>query len=78
MKISKFILIGFALAAFSLTSCKKDFICDCHIDTIDDEHIDDETKIEDSKKSDAEESCEAIEKAFLASPENEKVNCDLK
>lgn len=78
MKISKFIFIGAAALAVSLASCKKDYECDCHIDTVAGEHIDDETKIEDAKKADAEEKCEAIEKTLAADPANEKVHCDLK
>ena len=74
----KLMLIGLAIFTLSLTSCKKDFECDCHIDTVDGEHIDKEVDIKDAKKSDAEKMCDDIEHNFEKNENYKEVDCQLK
>lgn len=53
----KKLLFVFAIAAVgSLASCKKDYTCDCTV-----AGIEQSAEIKDSKKGDAEDSCDTIE-----------------
>lgn len=66
----KKVLIGiFAIGALALTSCKKDYVCDCTITSSTDDGAgnvtssttDLATPLNDYKKSDAEEACTALD-----------------
>ena len=77
MKISKFILIGFALIAFSLTSCDKDFVCDCHSHDAESE-MEDRKYDFNGKKDEAEEFCEGREKHLTEDHGYTGVHCEVK
>ncbi len=54
-------LFAFAVLAAGLTSCKKDFTCDCSYTDDDGEVISIPTTIENSRRPEASISCEALE-----------------
>jgi hypothetical protein len=75
-------ILGLALLTLGVVSCKKDYVCDCHIDYQGGheagDHADIEFEYESVKKSDAEDMCDAQQALFNADPEVAKVNCELK
>ena len=81
MKKRVFVLSLGVIAALAV-SCKKDYVCDCHIDYEGGHqagnHADVEFEYESVSKSDAEEMCDAQQATFNLDPEVEKVNCQLK
>ena len=54
--MKKVLLVGLVIAGASLTSCKKDYTCTCTIAGFDDTV----TPLNDYKKSDAEDACDAL------------------
>lgn len=74
----KKIFIVLAVSAFALSSCKKDFECDCHVHYNDGTpHEDFEYDIKNSKKSEAEDICHDFEHDLEKLPNVEKVHCHL-
>jgi hypothetical protein len=75
----KIMIVAALFLALGTVSCKKDYVCDCHVDYNDGtEHGDIETEIKDTRKKDAEEKCEDIEHDLEKLPTIEKVECELK
>lgn len=75
----KMFLVGMAALAIGLmSSCKKDYVCDCHLDDMQGNHSDEEMMIEGSKEDDAEETCENFESELKNSGSYEEVDCSLK
>lgn len=75
----QFMIIGLALLTLGAVSCKKDYVCDCHIDYNDGTHHEDnEYPYENVSKDDAEEACDTQQGAYEAMPTVESVNCQLK
>ena len=74
----KFIIVALAVVTFGAVGCRKDYECDCHIDTTDGEHIDMEYEASSLKKSEAEDWCHDIEHNLEEVPSYEDVHCDLK
>ncbi len=75
------LLLGLALSFGLMTSCKKDFSCQCHYDEAHDDHFDEENvsyPISGVNKKKAEELCEGHETALAADPDHSHVHCDLK
>ncbi len=74
----KKIFVLAAVSVFVLASCKKDYVCDCHVDYNDGTpHEDIEYDIKGASKSDAEDACDNFESTLKINPIVEKVNCDL-
>lgn len=75
----KMMLFGLAaLTVGIMGSCKKDYVCDCHLDDMDDNHSDEEVVIESAKKGEAEEDCIDIENNFEAMEMYKHADCQLK
>jgi hypothetical protein len=66
------------IGLFSLSSCKKDYSCDCEV-TVMGQTTTSSAKIEDSSNSDAKEACDAIEAGYKlsASIGGGTANCEL-
>jgi hypothetical protein len=74
------LLLGLALGTLFVTSCKKDYSCDCSYKEAHDDHFDDESKkypIAGEKKKDAEKKCEDYETLLKADEDHSEVKCDL-
>lgn len=77
MKIKKVLVLSLVFATFALTSCNKDFVCDCHSD--DPESTMEEREYDfNGKKSDAEEYCEGREDHLENDHGYTDVHCQLK
>lgn len=68
--MKKITLMAFAIVAFSITSCKKDYVCECTTTTTDssgDVTTDpmDNTTYRDIKKSDAKSHCQKSTYVFV-------------
>lgn len=78
----KIMIIGLALLTMGAVSCKKDYVCDCHIDYEggheEGHHSDEEIEINNASKSEAEEACEEQEGVFEMNSEVEHAHCELK
>lgn len=75
----KIMLFGLAaLTVGVMGSCKKDYVCDCHLDDMDDNHTDEEVMIESAKKSEAEDACHDIEHEFEEMEMYKHADCQLK
>lgn len=75
----KIMLFGLAaLTVGVMGSCKKDYVCDCHLDDMDDNHTDEEVMIESAKKSEAEDACNDIEHEFEKMEMYKHADCQLK
>jgi hypothetical protein len=75
----KIMIVAVLFLALGTVSCKKDYVCDCHIDYNDGTpHGDMEYDIKDSKKKDADEACHDKEHDLEKLPNVEKVECELK
>lgn len=75
----KIMLFGLAILTVGVMgSCKKDYVCDCHLDDMDDKHSDEEVVIESSKKGDAEDACSEIQGNFEAMETYKNADCQLK
>lgn len=75
------LLVGLALGFGFMTSCTRDYSCNCHYDEAHDEHFDEENvsyPISDVNKKKAEELCEGHETTLAVNPEHTNVHCDLK
>lgn len=75
------LFLGIALGALTLTSCKKEFSCNCHYDEFHDDHFDHKDIIyplDKQSKKDAESKCEEKENLLKADPDHKEVHCDLK
>ena len=76
------VIIGLALLTLGAVSCKKDYVCDCHIDYSGGhaagDHGDFEYEYKGVKKSDAEESCKAQEELYEMNAEVDHAHCELK
>jgi hypothetical protein len=53
-------IAALAFIATSMTSCKKDYSCDCTYDDGTGTMVTEKTPIKDAKKKDAEEACDAL------------------
>lgn len=74
----KIMLFGLAaLTVGVMGSCKKDYVCDCHLDDVDDNHTDEEVMIENASKGDAEEECNDIEHDFEEMELYVEADCSL-
>lgn len=71
---SKMFFVAAAAAVITLSSCKKDYDCDCEYE-IQGESVTGYALIEDSKKKDAEDECDSFE-ADLNSI-GSSASCDL-
>lgn len=73
------LLIGLAALTMGvMVSCKKDYVCDCHLDDANGNHSDEEMMIEKAKESDAEEACKNFEVELEDSNMYSEVDCSLK
>lgn len=75
------LVLGLALGFLFVTSCKKDYACDCHYEEEHEDHTHDEAVIYPLgklSKKDAEKLCTEKETALAAEPEHSQVHCDLK
>jgi hypothetical protein len=75
------LFLGIALGVLTLTSCKKEFSCNCHYDETHDDHSHEEEvsyPLGKLSKKDAETECEAKETALAAEPDHTHAHCDLK
>lgn len=80
--------VGLALLTLGAVSCKKDYVCDCHVDYKADQgeasghesgdHKDIEFEYSKVSKSDAKEMCDAQQSTFIADMDIEEVDCELK
>lgn len=77
MKVKKVFVLSLAFVALALTSCKKDYVCDCHIDDVDGNHIDQELDINGAKKGDAEKVCDDFEHQLEDNEMYEEADCQL-
>lgn len=74
------LILGLALGTLFITSCKKDYSCDCTYKEAHDDHFDDESKkypITGAKKKEAEEACEGYATVLKADEDHSEVNCKL-
>jgi hypothetical protein len=90
----KIMFVGLALLTLGAVSCKKDYVCDCHVDYAADHnhegedhdhsghesgnHADIEFEYSSVSKGDAEDMCAEQQSTFSADMEIEEVNCELK
>lgn len=73
------LLVGLVVLTMGVMgSCKKDYVCDCHLDDPDGNHSDEEMMIEKAKESDAEEACKNFEYELENSGMYSEVDCSLK
>jgi hypothetical protein len=80
MKATKIFLFLFA-TSLAMTSCKREYACDCHYDEIHDDHThhkDVSYPLGKLSKKDAESKCEEKETALMADPDNKDVHCEVK
>lgn len=70
--MKKLVVLGLVVAGFAMTSCKKDYTCECTFTSIPTINIE-YTKV---KKADAETSCDAAETTYKVGDSG--ANCTLK
>ena len=75
------LLVAMALGFGFITSCTRDYSCNCHYDETHEDHTHEENisyLIADVSKKKAEELCEGYETTLAANPEHTHAHCDLK
>ena len=74
------LILGIAVGFLFVTSCKKEYACNCHYDHTHDDHTHEETvsySLGKLSKQDAETACDTKETTLAADPENTHAHCDL-
>ena len=80
MKFSWIIMVA-GVVTVSLTSCKKDYSCQCNYQEQHDDHFDDASvnyPLGSLSKKDAESACDTKATALSAEPEHQNVDCKIK
>jgi len=75
------IVLSLTVGFMFVTSCKKDYACNCHYDETHDDHTHEEEvsyPLGKLSKQDAESACDEKETALAADPDHTHAHCDLK